>query len=74
MYAISRGNRAGEIRLQLSTSRDFDEPIIDEVVTVGTHALRGLDPGRTYYWRLVQGERVGDASWFEVSTTALRFR
>jgi hypothetical protein len=70
----SAGNRDGEIRLQLSTDREFDALMIDEVVTRHTHALKNLEPGRTYYWRLVQGNRAGDVSWFEVSPTALRFR
>lgn len=70
----SRGNRSGEIRLQLSSSREFDAPFVDEVVSTTTHTLRDLEPGSTCYWRLVQGDRVGRISWFEVSPTALRFR
>lgn len=70
----SAGTRDGEVRVQLSTSPDFDELLVDEVAPRNTRQLRNLEPGTTYYWRLVQGDSDGDVAWFEVSPTAVRYR
>jgi len=70
----SVGNRGGEVRVQLSTSPGFEELLLDEVPRRPVRELRDLEPGRTYYWRLVQGGSVADVSSFVVAPTALRYR
>jgi len=70
----SPGNRDGEIRVQVSTDPGFGELFVDEVPKRSVRELGELEPGATYYWRLVQGDHVSDVARFQVSPTAVRFR
>ncbi|MBW2276933.1 MAG: hypothetical protein JRF63_05535 [Deltaproteobacteria bacterium] len=70
----SAGTLDGEVRIQVSTSPGFDELLIDEVAPRNTRELRNLEPGTTYYWRLIKGDHLSDVAWFEVSPTALKYR
>lgn len=70
----SAGNRGGDIRVQVSTDAAFGELLVDEVPPRNTRDLKDLEPGRTYYWRLVQRDRTSSIASFEVSPIALRFR
>jgi hypothetical protein len=70
----SAGTRQGAIRLQVAQDDRFEDLVADEVVRRNTFDLDDLTPGGTYYWRLLQGERVGAAARFDVARTALRYR
>jgi hypothetical protein len=69
----SRGEREGEIRLQVATGARFEELLVDRTVPRDTYRLQDLEPGKTYYWRLVQGDRVSRTARFAVSPEAVRF-
>ena len=70
----SKGNGAGELRLQVAVDDStFSTMIVDKAVVKNTHRLKELEPGRTYYWRLVKGGEPGFVSVFTISANALRY-
>lgn len=70
----SKGNGEGELRLQVAIDDlTFSTMIVDEAVVKNTHRLKKLEPGRTYYWRLVKGGEPGFVSVFTISANALRY-
>lgn len=68
------GTRKGEAVLQVSKGDpEFEEPFIDKEMK-GTHyALKELEPGNVYYWRVKKGDTLSPTSWFEVSKYAVDF-
>ncbi len=70
----SMGTRKEPIRLLISIDDpDFKKPLMDRTVKREMISLPNLEPGRTYYWKLVQGDSDSPTSKFHVSSTALRF-
>jgi len=70
----SMGTRKEPIRLLISIDDpDFTNPFMDRTVKRKSINLPNLEPGRTYYWKLVQGDSDSPISRFHVSSTALRF-
>ncbi len=70
----SKGNGAGELRLQVAIDDSaFSTMIVDRVVEKNTHRLKKLKPGRTYYWRLVKGGEPDFVSVFTISPNALKY-
>lgn len=70
----SLGNREGPVQLQVSKDERFTDLFVDEPARGTTRNLKRLEPGQTYHWRLVQGDRTSTSSSFRVSSSALRFR
>lgn len=69
-----RGNRAGEIRLQVAeTGGNFRETVVDRVESGTTLSLRGLDPDRTYSWRLMQNGRTSRVASFKTPRSHVDF-
>lgn len=69
-----KGTREGEIRLQVSVDEpNFEELMIDKVVGGTTHSLNDLEPGRTFYWRLVQNEKPSRVARFSTAPNAVKF-
>lgn len=70
----SKGTRKEPIRLLISIDDpDFNKPFMDRTVKRKMINLPNLEPGRTYYWKLRQGDSDSPISKFHVSSTALRF-
>ncbi|MCU0664694.1 MAG: hypothetical protein MUC50_20525 [Myxococcota bacterium] len=70
----SKGNREGEIRVQVSMDDpSFAKPFVDKPTTATTHSLNDLEPGRLYYWRLVQNGRTSRVARFGTASNAVKF-
>lgn len=69
-----KGSRDGDIRLQVSIDDPaFTKPLVNKVTSSSTHSLNDLEPGHTYYWRLVQNDRSSRVAHFETAPNAVRF-
>ena len=70
----NKGNREGAIHLQVSVDDPtFEEPMLDLEVSGTTHNLSKLEPGRTYYWRLVREDESSAIATFKTSKYAVSF-
>ncbi|GEM_PF-567116 len=56
----------GEYQLQVSTSSDFSNPIVDNSVTGTSQALSGLSNGQQYYWRVQANGDNNTTNWSSV--------
>jgi predicted PurR-regulated permease PerM len=70
----NKGSREGDIHLQVSVDDPtFEEPMLDLEVRGTTHNLSKLEPGRTYYWRLVREDESSAIATFKTSKYAVSF-
>jgi hypothetical protein len=64
----NKGTREEPITLQVSIDDPtFSEPMLEKKVGGTSHSMSKLEGGKTYYWRLVQGERPSPVASFKVS-------
>jgi len=64
----NKGTREEPITLQVSIDDPtFSEPVLDKKVGGTSHSMSKLEGGKTYYWRLVQGEEPSPVATFKVS-------
>lgn len=67
-----RGTKKEPIQLQIAIDDpDFTELFVDKEVNGKTHRLNDLEPGHTYYWRLVQGDKPSPVATFKTSAYAI---
>ena len=52
---------------------DFKELFVDKPVSGNTHVIKNLEPGHTYYWRLMQGGKPSATYSFETAPQAVNF-
>jgi len=63
-----KGTREEEIVLQVSIDDpSFAAPALEKKVSGTSHSLNKLEGGKTYYWRLMQGDRPSPVATFKVS-------
>lgn len=68
------GTRGGPVTLEVSVDDPgFAKPLLSRETASGSYALRDLEPGRTYYWRLVQAGRSSPVASFKTSPYAVTF-
>jgi len=66
----NKGTRKEPIKLQVSVDDpSFSKPILQRAVGGTSQTLTEVKPGRTYYWRLLQGDGASPTATFEVSAT-----
>ena len=69
-----KGNLKEKTKLEVSVDNaDFEELFVDKDVTGNTHLINKLEPGHTYYWRLVQGGEPSSVYTFKTSPHAVAF-
>ncbi|MCP4676227.1 MAG: hypothetical protein GY854_12105 [Deltaproteobacteria bacterium] len=70
----SKGTRKGGIKLQVAMDDpSFTKPILEKDVKGKSHTMNALEPGHTYYWRLVQGDDYSPIATFKTSAYAIKF-
>lgn len=63
-----KGTREEPIVLQVSIDDpSFAEPVLEKKVSGTSHSMNKLEGGKTYYWRLMQGDRPSPIASFKVS-------
>jgi hypothetical protein len=68
------GNTNKKIQIQVAVDDpDFEKPFIDKPVSGNTHYINNLEPGHTYYWRLVQEGEASSAYTFKTAPNAVAF-
>lgn len=73
-FQWDRGNRTTPITLQVSQdSKSFETLVLDRKITGTTHTMNNLEPGHTYYWRLVQGDETSPVASFKTAKNAVNF-
>jgi hypothetical protein len=69
-----RGNKEGAFTLQVAVDDPtFSELLLERQVSGTTHFMRDLEPGRTYYWRLLRDDEVSATRTFKTSAYAIDF-
>ena len=69
-----RGNREGAFTLEVAKDDPtFSELVLERQVTGTTQMMRDLEPGRTYYWRLVRDDEISATHSFKTSKYAINF-
>ena len=70
----NKGTRNGPVTLQVSVDDpSFSAPILKKVVGGVSHTLTDVRPGKTYFWRLLQGADASPTATFEVPATYVDF-
>lgn len=70
----NKGTRDEPITLQISMDTpDFSNPILERKIQGNTHTARNLEPGHTYYWRLVQDSGASSVASFVTSIYAVKY-
>ncbi len=70
----NKGTKKGPINLQVSMDDPkFKAPILEREVKNTSHAMNKLEPGHTYYWRLVQNDKPSPVATFKTSAYAIAF-
>ena len=70
----NKGTRKEPLRLQVSADDpSFAAPIVDKPVTGTAYSLPGVQPGKRYYWRLLQGGEPSPVSSFVVPASHVDF-
>ncbi len=69
-----QGNIDQPITVQVSKGDpEFKEPFYDKELTGTTLNVTDLEPGTTYYWRLLQGGKSSSTQFFKTSPNAVAF-
>jgi hypothetical protein len=68
-----RGNREESMTLEVAKDPGFKDKIVDRQASGTVHNLNNLEPGQTYYWRLIQGETPSRTYSFRTSEDAVAF-
>ncbi len=68
-----RGNREEPMTLEVAKDPDFKDKVVDRMASGTVHNLNDLEPGQTYYWRLIQGEKPSRTYYFKTSENAVAF-
>lgn len=69
-----KGTRSGDLTLQVSIDDpNFGELTVEKKSAGSAYTLNELEPGRTYYWRLVQNGAPSPTAFFKTSTNAVQF-
>ena len=69
-----RGNIEELIHLEVSVDDPaFDELFVDKAVSGTTHIITNLEPGHTYYWRLIQGGKPSSTYTLKTASHAVAF-
>ena len=70
----NKGTRKVPITLEVSVDDPtFSKPVVQKKVGGGSHLMAEILPGRTYYWRLVQGTDAGPTASFNVPSNYVDF-
>jgi hypothetical protein len=71
----SRSSEKEKTRLQVVIDDDsFDgKKVVDEDVYTKTYTLNQLEPGRTYFWRVIEKGKTSRSSSFRVAEDAVRY-
>jgi hypothetical protein len=70
----NKGTRKEPITLEVSMDDPgFATPVVRKPVGGVTHSMTELRPGKTYYWRLVQGGSASPTASFEVRANHVDF-
>ena len=68
----NRGTRKKPIKLQIAVDDpSFAKPLFDREMSGTTHTMNELEPGHTYYWRLMQEDDPSPVATFKTSDNAI---
>jgi hypothetical protein len=69
-----RSTVEGAWELQVSMDDpEFKDPFVTREVTGTSHMLNNLEPGHTFYWRLIRGDDSSSIDYFKTSKDAIAF-
>jgi hypothetical protein len=70
----NKGTRKGPITLEVSVDDPtFAKPIVQKKISGVSHQMAEIRPGKTYYWRLVQGSEKSPTASFRVPASYVDF-
>lgn len=73
-FVWAKAERASTYRLQISTTADFEETLLDSANITGQKAENiRLDKESSYYWRVQAQNRAGAGAWSEVQNFETQF-
>lgn len=69
-----KGTTEGKWELQVSKDDpEFKDPFVKRETSGKSHNLNNLEPGHTYYWRLIRGDDSSRVASFKTSPYAVAF-
>jgi hypothetical protein len=70
----NKGTRKGPITLEVSIEDPtFSKPIVKKTTGAVSHLMAEIRPGKTYFWRLVQGSETSPTASFTVPADYVDF-